>query len=116
MKELLDYSARIVDDNGELLTGWENKTIYDFCSDGSMFDFLLDYYKDNQDILPKLHKVYIVKEEPKKNKKFVKIYIKEPEVTHTIDPSIKAMIDSISDQNIRDKMTAYYTKLLLAKQ
>ena len=76
LKELLDYGARIVDDNGELLTGWLNKTIYDFCSDGSMFDFLLDYYKDNQDILPKLHKVYIVKEEPKKIKSLSKFILK----------------------------------------
>ena len=111
MKELLDNGAKMLDSKRNLLGGENGNSIYHFCSDDSMYDFLLDYFKDNGEIYSRLRQknTKVTQEE-----KEVKIMIDEEEPT--IDPSIKAHLDAIQEPTIRDKMTAYYIKLLVDKQ
>ena len=111
MKELLDYGARMLDKDGNLLRGWNNETIYEFYKGSDMHEFLLDYYKEDKVMCKKLTDEY--------NKvclKQITIEIEEEEEKPTVDHNVMALINSIQDPIKKDKMTAYYVKLLLAKQ
>ena len=113
--KLLDNGAKLVDENGELLKGELDWSLYRFNSSiiTIVHDFLMEYYKDNkvmQDKLVEEYDKFLTK--PLKSVTLTVEVEEEP----SVDPNIKSLLCSIQDQNIRDKMTAYYIKLLLDKQ
>lgn len=109
MKILLDNGAKLFDNNGQLIRDYGGVNIYHYAG-VPLHNFLLDYYKDNKIIGEKLQKEYYMVFA--KRSGYCVVEIEEDPV---IEPEVKSMLDNIKDQTIRDKMTAYYVKLLSNK-